>query len=222
MTNILDDVQTIILLMFENRSFDHMLGHISIDDPSSKIDGLKKPLSNYSNVYKGKPHIPFQIDHDYKFKDDLPHEYDYVSTQLAKSPDTNEYQMSGFVEAYAKFTNQDPQVESDPMSFFNSDQVPITDFLAKNFCICDRWHASLPTGTMPNRSMAFCGDSTIYQTEKKLITIKESLFKWLSEKGISWRVYHDGLSAFVLYNRLWKYVLGKHLCSYASNRLQPS
>jgi phospholipase C len=145
---------------------------------------------------------------------DLPHEYFYVAKQLAKSPVNNEYQMSGFVETYAKVTQQDPAPKCEPMGFFNSCRVPVTDFLAKNFCVCDKWHASLPTGTIPNRNMAFCGESTVHETERRLILIKNTLFKWLNRHDVRWRVYYDGLSFFVLYKKLWKYVLGKNFRRY--------
>jgi len=207
MSNILDKVQTVILVMFENRSFDHMLGHITLDEPTSKINGLRKPLTDYSNIYKGHLYPPFQIDNDSTLESDIPHEYDYVTTQIAKSPVNNKFQMTGFVEAYAKFTNRNPNPECEPMGYFNSHQVPITDFLAKNFCTCNRWHSALPTSTQPNRTIAFCGDSSIHETATRLIPIEDSLFDWMERAGINWRVYHDGLSFFLFYKSLWKYVL---------------
>ncbi len=223
MANMLDEVQTIILVMFENRSFDHMLGHLTLDDPSSQINGLKFPLTNYSNNYLGHLYPPFQLDNDSDLESDLPHEFDYVQSQLAKSPVNGKFQMSGFVEAYATFRKLNPNPQCDPMGFYNSHQVPITDFLAKNFCTCDHWHAPLPTSTQPNRTMAFCGDSKIYDTATRLIPINNSLFDWMNRAGIRWRVYHDGLSFFVLYRSLWKYVLGNNFRRYshfASDLLQ--
>ena len=40
--------------------------------------------------------------------------------------------MTGFVEAYANYTGQNPNMQADPMCFFGSEQVPITSFLAQN------------------------------------------------------------------------------------------
>ena len=210
----LEKINTIILVMFENRSFDHMLGHLTLDDPSIKADGLKLPLTNYSNVYQGHFYPPFEIDNDSTLESDIPHEYNYVDIQLARSPVNSAFQMTGFVEAYSKFTNENPNPQCEPMGYFNSHQIPVTDFLAKNFCLCNNWHAPLPTSTQPNRTMAFCGDSKIHDTATRLIPIDDSIFDWMDRNRISWRVYHDGLSFFVLYEKLWKYVLSDNFRSY--------
>ena len=210
----LDKVKTIILIMFENRSFDHMLGHITLDDPTSETDGLKLPLTSYSNIYQGQLYQPYEIDNDSALASDVPHEFNYVDIQLAKSPVNSKFQMTGFVEAYAKFTNENPNPQCDSMGYFNSHQVPVTDFLAKNFCTCNNWHAPLPTSTQPNRTIAFCGDSNIHDTATRLIPIEDSLFDWMNRNGVKWRVYHDGLTFFVLYEKLWKYVLGDNFRNY--------
>jgi phospholipase C len=83
---------------------------------------------------------------------DLPHEWNEVATQLAYSSVTQQFDMTGFVEAYAALTNTEPVQQADPMGFFASTTVPITSFLARNFCVCDQWHAPLPSSTQPNRT----------------------------------------------------------------------
>ena len=40
----LNKVKTIVLLMFENRSFDHMLGHLSLEKLKQGVDGLQYPI----------------------------------------------------------------------------------------------------------------------------------------------------------------------------------
>lgn len=117
--------------------------------------------------------------------------------------------MTGFVEAYAALTNSEPVQQADPMGFFASTTVPITSFLARNFCVCDQWHAPLPSSTQPNRTIAFCGSSEIFDTSSgpRLISCDDILFDWLERAHIRWRVYHDGLSFFALYPRAWPYVL---------------
>ena len=47
------------------------------------------------------------------------------------------------------------------MSYFGRQEVPISDFFASNYLICDRWFSSLPAGTQPNRLMAMGGQSRI-------------------------------------------------------------
>jgi phospholipase C len=143
---------------------------------------------------------------------DLPHEWQFVDTQLAWSKVREQFDMNGFVQAYADFTRTNPQQQADPMGFFTSARVPITSFLAREFCVCERWHAPLPASTQPNRTVAFCGSSEIFDTpsQPRLIHCDDIIFDWLDRARVRWRVYHDGLSFFALYPRAWKYLLSDH------------
>ena len=209
MAAISDEVETIILVMMENRSFDHMLGHLSIDTPSMPVNGLSGNLDQYENDYKGTIYPCYERGQDYELPFDLPHEYNDVQTQLRKNPVSKNFSMRGFVEAYANSIQVPPNTEADPMGYFPARLTPVTDFLARNFCICDNWFAPIPTSTQPNRTMAFSGDSSIYQTKAQLISIQNDIFHWMEANKIRWRVYHDGFSFFSLYNSLWPFVFGE-------------
>jgi phospholipase C len=206
-----DRVSTVVLVMLENRSFDHMLGHLTYEGLVPDVDGLGQDLSMYENPYKGTGYRPFEMLPE-PLSSDLPHEWDQVATQLAASAVTQQFAMNGFVAAYAAFTSTEPVQRADPMGFFTSANVPITSFLARHFCTCDHWYCPLPTSTQPNRTMAFCGSSEIFDTPPtaRLIPCDDILFDWLQRAGIRWRVYHDGLSFFALYPHAWPYVLGEN------------
>lgn len=212
----LDNIKTIVLLMFENRSFDNMLGHLSYSNINKNVDGLSRPLSQYQNVYNTTGYNPFPIKTDIQLSTDLPHEKEWVTEQINKNTANGKYSMDGFVKAYMEFTGAPPNNKSDPLGFYIQLQVPITSFLASNYCVCDKFFASLPTSTQPNRTMAFCGDTTIDSTKTQLIDATGNIFDWMEKAGVKWRVYHDGLSFFVLYNQLWKYVLGENFRDYES------
>jgi len=203
-----EKISTVVLLVLENRSFDHMLGHLRYEALIPGIDGLEKDLHKYINPYKGGEYLPFQAGGG-SLTSDLPHEWQFVDTQLAWSPVTQQFDMTGFVQAYAAFTKTEPPQQAAPMGFLTSDKVPITSFLARHFSVCQRWHAPLPASTQPNRTMAFCGSSEIFDTppEPRLIPCEDIIFDWLERAGVRWRVYHDGLSFFALYPRAWKHLL---------------
>ena len=208
MTPLRDRVSTVVLLMFENRSFDHMLGHLSLEGLVPEANGLTAPLSQYQNFYAGDVYAPFRMK-DRLLDSDLPHEWNEVDIQLARSEVTQRLTMTGFVEAYAKFRQMgDPGPFPDPMGYFPSDQVPVTSFLARSFCSCDHWHCPLPTSTQPNRTVAWTGSSEIYDTKIRLIPSQDTVLDWLDRAGVRWRVYHDGLSFFALLPRAWGHVLG--------------
>ena len=67
------------------------------------------------------------------------------------------YPMSGFVHSYSLQNHVDSTHLPIPMGYHVGEELPAADFFAKQFCICDRWFASIPTGTQPNRLMAFSG-----------------------------------------------------------------
>jgi phospholipase C len=211
----LQNIKTIILLMFENRSFDNMLGHLSFEGLQPDADGIQQPPNQdqYANLYKGGLYYPFHRPLDEQLQSDLPHEYNFVATQLAKD-ESGAPAMDGFVQAYADMTAQEPNIQSDPMCFFGSEQVPVTSFLAQNFCACDRWFCTLPTSTQPNRTVAFCGESQIYSTKLQAIPATCNIFDWLDANKVDWGVYHDGFSFFALYPGLWDHVLGPKFHDY--------
>ncbi|WP_426672061.1 alkaline phosphatase family protein [Mucilaginibacter sp. McL0603] len=212
----LANIKTVILVMFENRSFDHMLGHLSLQGIQPDADGLVNPLSQYANVYQGDPYPPFPMPGDTQLDFDVPHEYPYVAAQLHRSPVNGQLLMDGFVEAYADYDKVVPNPQPDPMGYFTADQVPVTSFLAQKFAPCDRWFCPLPTSTQPNRTVAFCGKSAIYKTGLQIIPDTDNIFDWLDRQPVpvSWRVYHDGFSFFALYPGLWGKVLGDNFRDY--------
>jgi phospholipase C len=199
----LHEIKTIILLMFENRSFDNMLGHLSFENLQPAVNGLRPPLDQdqYANLFKGGLYPPFVRPTDEQLQGDLPHEYNFVATQLAVA--NGAPQMTGFVQAYADSTGAEPNRQCDPLCFYGSGAVPVTSFLARAFCTCDSWHCPLPTSTQPNRTVAFCGHSEIYQTKLQAIPATDNIFSWLDKNHISWGVYHDGFTFFALYPDLW-------------------
>ena len=210
----LNNINTIFLLMFENRSFDNMLGHLSYDGIRDDVNGLRKPLTQYKNTYKGDVYTPYKLKVDKNLDFDIPHEFNHIATQLARSNANGKYRMNGFVKAYLDKTADDPNLQSPPMGFFKQEQVPVTSFLANTYGVCDNWFAAYPSSTQPNRTIAFTGDSSIHQTKLQLVNADGNIFDWMNAAGIRWRVYHDGLSFFVLYNQLWKYVLSDNFKDY--------
>lgn len=216
--NTCQHIDTIVLLMMENRSFDHMLGHLTIDDPNLPIEGLREAnMSQYANPHNGADYVPYPMPDDQTLPCDLPHEAGFVARQMAKDPNSKEgYRMQGFVDTYAAANPTIPisGPRALPMAYFPAGLVPVTTFLAKNFCICDHWFSPIPTSTQPNRTMAFCGYTPIYQTRTQIIQIEENIFDWMDSNKINWRVYHDGFPFFSLYDKLWLKVLGSNFQRY--------
>ena len=84
----LDQFQTIVIVMMENRSFDHVLGHLSMARFGNRkdVEGLVEPETNldYTNFLDGQGYQPFELK-DGPLLHDLPHSRARVATQLAKA-----------------------------------------------------------------------------------------------------------------------------------------
>ena len=83
----------------------------------------------------------------------------------------------------------------------------MSDFLARNYLVCDRWFAPVPTDTHPNRVMAFTGTATVDETKSRIIPHRNLVFDWLTRRGVRWRAYHCGFSFFPLFGE-FGHILG--------------
>jgi phospholipase C len=160
----LAQIKHIVVLMMENRSFDMMLGYLSLNGRTD-VEGLRPDMKN---VVDGRPYPIHNLDR-YQLEDweDPPHDGDPVATQVSDRE-------GGFVRAF--IDTRDPehqqaardQEKSVVMGYYDGDDLPVYDFLAKNFCICDHWFASVAGATWPNRCYAVAGESDGRKDNRKL------------------------------------------------------
>jgi phospholipase C len=182
----LGKVEHIVVLMLENRSFDHMLGHLSLEGGRGDIDGLR---AEFANEYAGQRYPVHHLDST-KITDDPDHSASAVELQVGDG------RMDGFVASYAK-TLADRGIQgADPgrvLGYYNGADVPIYDHLAREFAVCDRWFSSVPGATWPNRLYAICGRAAGSRDDRPLnlapLYREPSFVRHLDAHGISWRWY---------------------------------
>jgi phospholipase C len=159
-------IQHLFVLMLENRAFDHMLGFAGITGKDAEtgawtqINGLKGDETNSFNgqTYQVKRGADNQmpIDPGHEFTDVL----EQLCGQGSTYPSGGKYPAinnSGFAACYgAKGPNADP---AELMKCFAPEQLPVLVALAKEFAICDNWHASMPGPTWPNRMFVHAASS---------------------------------------------------------------
>ncbi|MBZ5655392.1 MAG: alkaline phosphatase family protein [Acidobacteriia bacterium] len=153
----LDNLRHIVVLMMENRSFDHMLGCLKAVD--SRIDGITDQLSNpdaKGAAVKPQPLAEFQG----QLEPDPDHHFPAVDLQIFGG-DTSPGRvanMQGFVKSY--FNQQrDVKHSQKIMYYFAQDQLPVLTTLALEFAVFNRWFASIPGPTICNRAFAHYGTS---------------------------------------------------------------
>jgi phospholipase C len=189
----IDNIKTIIVVMMENRSFDHVLGYLSID--GKDVNGLSADpdwQQNFTNVYGGKTYGIHELSPSTQLIPDPPHDRTPISMQI-NTPCANGGcpELGGFVASYAT-RNPPPDDLSMVMGYYTADALPVYDFFAKNFTICDSWFAPLPTGTQANRLMAMAGESAISDNVSGFLPEQSLVYDWLTTHGASWCVYQWG------------------------------
>jgi len=197
-----DKLKTIVVVMMENRSFDHVLGYLALPQFGGRtdVDGLLHSDTDaaFANEYDHQIYRPFSMS-DRPLNSDLPHSRPEVATQLAFRG--TRATMSGFVQAYVELTHS--MVETPPpLGYMTPASVFMSNFLARNFLVCDRWFAPVPADTQPNRAVAWTGCTLVDDTKGRIIPHRDLVLDWLTQHDVRWRVYHSGLSFFLLFGLL--------------------
>lgn len=184
----LHKVDHIVVLMLENRSFDHMLGHLSLPPAEggsgrTDIDGLAGPAQNF-NEYAGKqyPIEPFGNRGLVKSQDP-DHSGEGVEKQMAG-------EMGGFVSDYMATRNPKATAPEpvDPMRYQTAANAPVFNFLASEFAVCDRWFCSVPGSTWPNRIASLAGEAKEKNNLDLPLYSRRSFVRSLPG-SVSWRWY---------------------------------
>ena len=165
MTAGLDNLKHIVVLMMENRSFDHMLGGLSLVVEGGvkkypKINGLTGNEANpdtQGNTVKVQPNAKFQGQLD----PDPDHHFPGVDLQIygGTPPGPGRVaNMQGFVKDYFNQTNNVSK-SHNIMSYFTPDKLPVLSTLATQFAVFNGWFSSIPGPTICNRAFAHYGTS---------------------------------------------------------------
>lgn len=153
----LDSLKHIVVLMMENRSFDHMLGALKAQNPL--INGLTGNETNPDTTnepVKVQPQAEFQSQLD----PDPDHHFPAVNKQLffGTNGPPGAPAMQGFIQSY--FDQQkDVNHSHKIMYYFAPDKLPVLTTLAQNFAVFNGWFASIPGPTICNRAFAHYGTS---------------------------------------------------------------
>ncbi len=154
----LKKIDHIVVLVMENRSFDHMFGYLKAQEKRTDVDGLNGTESNsipgvVAHVKPLRELLPSPAHQvpPTRFPIDPEHGPDEVESQIADG------KMSGFLKS---FLGKAPLADPDLIMGFNTkDEAPVYHFLAENFVICDAWFASHPGPTWPNRFCTLTGST---------------------------------------------------------------
>ena len=212
MANQLPQINHIVQLMLENRSFDQMLGFLYTDenppnrspngDPYDGLDGTEYNLDSSGNKV-----TVFRIDkihpHPYLMPGCDPREgFPATNLQLfgVDPPPPNASTTNGgfvvnFENAIAyDMGRHEPDAlpgtkPSDIMGMYDPSMLPVMSALARGFAVCDAWFSSVPTETFPNRAFACTGTSLGHLKDDFKVLNTPSIFGRLSDAGLDWAAF---------------------------------
>lgn len=199
------DAEHIVILMQENRSFDHCFGTLQgvrgFNDPRA----ISQPDKNLVWLQKntaGETYIPFRLNmNDTKatWLGSLPHSW----------PDQVDARNGGRYDKWliAKASGHEG-FENTPltMGFYSREDIPFYYSLADAFTVCDQNFCSSLTGTTPNRLYLWSGTIRSEQNVAAQANVSNSdvdydkEVNWttfperLEENGISWKIYQNEIS----------------------------
>lgn len=168
-------IRHVIVLMKENRSFDHLFGALANVDVAPAT--YSNPDSNGNAVFPMHATttcIPFDPNHQ--------------SSSVAVCIDGGK--MDGFVRNAAATTASDG---SWAMSFYEPADLPFDYFLAQTYAISDRHFAPMASGTFGNRDFFMFGTNAgIVDTGVSYpAPTTPSIFRSLMNAGFTWAAYTD-------------------------------
>jgi phospholipase C len=190
----LRDIEHIVILMQENRSFDHYFGTMPGVRGFADPDAIRLPDGN--PVFR-QPHPGHAQGYLTPFR------YDTRTTSAQATPGTdhswasqheawNNGQMDRWVAAKGPFT----------MGYFTQADIPFQWALARAFTLCDGYHCSVFGPTIPNRLYMWTGmidpkgtaggpvtdDTPAYNN----VTLSWTTYpERLQRAGVSWQVYQE-------------------------------
>jgi phospholipase C len=183
----IDDVEHIVVMMQENRSFDHYFGTLrgvrGFNDPRAVNLHTGNPVWYQPNggsyvlpFHPGAPNLGLQ------FLQDLAH--DWTTTHAAWNEGNNDQWV--------------PEKGTTTMAYLTRSDIPFHYALADAFTVCDAYHCSLLGPTDPNRYHMWTGwVGNDGKAGGPVIDNAEAGYDWstypelLESAGVSWKIYQD-------------------------------
>ena len=222
----LDQIEHVVVLMLENRSFDSMLGFLYPKSPG--FDGLTGTEFNLDATGTPVPvwNSPGSDRQTLSIPDPDPGElFTDINTQLfeaaAKPPPGQTPSMGGFAKNYVAQPNPsgDIYVTKNVMHYFTPEQVPVISRLARQFAVSDRWFASAPCQTWPNRFFVHTGTADRYENnDPPHLPGVDTIYNRFEAVGNeNWKIYFHDIAQSKTLTKLW--LLADHFHFYEQFQL---
>ena len=199
--------------MLENRSFDNILGRLypksdrfdglTMEEwnPWHREDGSVERVPVWSSDARRPPNLPGEDPGEY-FTD--------IEVQLFGLNPLGRPTMSGFVDNYVRQPDRgSPPDPKAVMHAYRPEQLATSSLLGRSFGVSDRWFASAPCETWPNRYFLHCGTAGGYVNNQRSTFPRRwprfmpTIFRRLDRSGYTWKVYFHDLPQAATLVDLW-------------------
>ncbi|MER6561299.1 alkaline phosphatase family protein [Streptomyces sp. NPDC001027] len=194
----LADIEHVVLLMQENRSFDHYFGTLSgvrgFADPEALTLGTGRSVFHQPDDENPRGYLlPFHLDTRTSSAQAIPSTSHSWSVQHDA---WNAGRMDRWLPAHRKADGANgPYV----MGYYTREDIPFQFALAETFTVCDHYFSSVLGPTWPNRLMWMTGSIDPEALHGGPVTRNSAPtpFSWttyaerLQEAGVSWKVYQQ-------------------------------
>jgi phospholipase C len=186
-TDMLPQIEHIIVVMMENHSFDNYLGVLGRGD-GFQLDRAGRPKNSCPDP-DGNRIRAFRMP---------------STCQLDREP--NQSWNASHISLGRGRRNDGFVLASGPvaMGYWTEEDLPFYYGLARTFLVCDRWFASCLAQTYPNRKFLMCG-TAVGQVSTDITQVGKApppngtIFDRLDAHGISWRNYATDLAQVLLF-----------------------
>ncbi|WP_020532953.1 phosphocholine-specific phospholipase C [Flexithrix dorotheae] len=197
------DAEHVVMLMQENRSFDHCFGMLKgvrgFNDPRAISLPDQNPVWLQPDN-KGNRFAPFRLDLQKTkatWMGDIPHSWE----NQVDARNNGKY--NGWIEAKRPGEKEFEHVPLT-MGYYSREDIPFYYALADAFTVCDQNFCAALTGTTTNRNYFWTGKTHQSPTDKAKVRNGEMGYSnevnWptfperLEDHGISWKVYQNEIS----------------------------
>jgi phospholipase C len=196
-------IDHVVVLMLENRSFDHMLG--LLDHPSlptvldEPIENPLDPADTGSTRY-----APFALDGYESLAADPKHGFPDVMRQLTAhgAPWRAPYQPTNTGFAWNYHARRGAS-GTEVLGCYPPHLLPILSTLAREYAVCSRWFCSVPSETWPNRLFAHAGTSDDLLENDERLYENRTVFELLTEADRDWQIFAGDIPQVAVYSELW-------------------
>jgi phospholipase C len=228
----IENIEHIVVVVFENRSFDNLLGWLYDNEqnrpkhnipapPTGELpsfDGLKEKTFFNKLISPSDPEPYYAVQGTSTWAScpncntvptpDPHEEFEHVTEQIfGKKAPTHDDQadMSGFLQNYFS-TAAGLESCRQIMQTYGPSQANVINDLARSFAVCDRWFASVPTQTWPNRGFLHSGSSDGHiNNDSYRFYHNRTIFNVLADHGIPFKIFSDTYTACLTFLQFWEH-----------------